>query len=118
MKIALMCQSLLLSKSLELFLKNKITTYKKCDFVITDKQLELDKPQFIIAHHDAHLGMPFSESSLIIALEKFYNTNILNLAASKEEPRVPEDDLKDKIDEITTKFRNDLISIIAQHYEK
>jgi len=118
MKIALMCQSLLLSKSLELFLKNKITTYKKCDFVITNKKIEVNKPQFIIAIHDAHLLIPFSESSLIVALEKFYNTNVLNLAQPQEEAIVPENELKDKIDEITTKFRNDLVSIIAQHYEK
>ncbi|MDX1809874.1 MAG: hypothetical protein R3331_10070 [Sulfurospirillaceae bacterium] len=118
MKIALICQSLLLSKSLEIFLKNKITSYKKCDFVICDKKLDIDKPQFVISHNDANLNMPFSESSLIIELEKFYNDEILNLPKVEESVSTKNEDLEEKIDEITKKFRDDLINVIVQYYEK
>lgn len=119
MKIALICQSLLLSKSLEIFLKNKITSYKKCDFVICDIRLDIDKPQFIISHQDGNLNMPFSESSLIIELEKFYHNEVLNLPSPKVNDGVGAKNhaLEEKIDEITKKFRDDLIKIIVQHYE-
>jgi hypothetical protein len=118
MKIALICQSLLLSKSLEIFLKNRITSYKKCDFVVCDQLLDVDKPQFLLSNHDGNLTLPFSESSLIIELEKFYNSEVLNLPEVQEPVPVKIDILEDKIDEITKKFRDDLINVIVEYYEK
>ncbi len=118
MKIALICHSLLLTKSLEIFLKNNITTYKKCDFVISDKKLDIDKPQFIISGESADLDSPFSESALIIELEKFYNNNILS-ASKDTKTIIPQKiDLEEKIDFITKKFRDDLVSVIKGYYEK
>lgn len=48
MKIAIVCQSLLLSKALKTFLAEMIVSYKQCDFVISDKKIELDKPVFYL----------------------------------------------------------------------
>ena len=42
MKVALVCQSLLLSRALKSFLGDIVVPYKQCDFVISDKKIELD----------------------------------------------------------------------------
>lgn len=122
MKIALACKSLLLTKSLEIFLKNNISSYKKCDFVISDSRLDIDKPLFVISNNTSDLKMPFSESSLMIELDKFYNEIILNKTVNKSEPKIEEVDidenLKIKIDFLTKKFRDDLVSTMQEYYEK
>ncbi len=118
MKIALACKSLLLTKSLEVFLKNSISSYKKSDFVISDRKLDIDKPLFVISQNDSNLRVPFSHSSLMIELDKFYN----DLKSPKEKNEMHKNDsmeiLKDKIDLLTTKFKDDLLQTIQEHYEK
>ncbi len=114
MKIALACNSLLLTKSLEIFLKKNLTSYKKCDFVISDKNIEIDKPLFLISSESSNLQVPFSESSLIIELDKFYN-NLMSADTPKENSV---DEMKEKIDFLTKKFRDDLMEVISEYYEK
>jgi len=114
MKIALACNSLLLTKSLEIFLKKNLTSYKKCDFVISDKNIEIDKPLFIVSGETSNLQIPFSESSLMIELDKFY-TSLISEDNSKHENK---DDMQEKIDFLTKKFRDDLIEVISGYYEK
>ncbi|NOX14544.1 MAG: hypothetical protein GXP61_00620 [Epsilonproteobacteria bacterium] len=114
MKIALMCNSLLLTKTLEIFLKKNISTYKKCDFVISDQKLELDKPQFIVSGKYSNLQFPFSQSSLIIGLDKFYD----NLYADKEPSIVSfqssKEQIKQKITILIEKFKDDLMDILDE----
>ncbi len=114
MKVALMCQSLLLSKSLNIFLKNSISPYKKCDFVISDQKLELDKPQFIISNEDSNLKSPFSESTLMIELDKFYNNVCLNNRAVSDASKSSRDNKKRKIKLLLDKFRDDIMDIIDE----
>ena len=64
MKVAVVCQSLLLSKALHSFLGELIVPYKQCDFVISDKKIELDKPIFHISTLEGELLIPFSKSTL------------------------------------------------------
>ena len=98
MKIALACQSVLLEKSLEIFLKSYITPYKQCDFVISDKEIEIDKPLFQIANDDSDLVMPFSKSALILKVEN--------------------NELEQKITKLTDNFRDDLVSVIKEYYDE
>ncbi len=122
MKIALACKSLLLTKTLEIFLKKNISSYKKCDFVISDSNIEIDKPLFVISGNTSNLRTPFSESALMIELDKFYNkiaTNQLNgnLVYKVKDIELNEK-LKEKIDFLTKKFRDDLIFTMQEYYEK
>ena len=114
MKIALMCNSLLLTKSLNIFLKNSISSYKKCDFVISDQKLELDKPQFIISNESSNLKSPFSESALMIELDKFYNNVCLSNSAKTDISKSSKDEIKQKINLLVDKFRDDLMEIIGE----
>ena len=118
MKIALACNSLLLTKSLKIFLKRELTSYKKCDFVISDKKINIDKPLFVISNKDSDLQLPFSESSLMIELDRFY-TNLLSDEKSDEKKiNNTQKDMQEKIDFLTKKFRDDLIEVISEYYEK
>ena len=116
MKIALACQSVLLEKSLEIFLKSYITPYKQCDFVISDKEIEIDKPLFYIATENSDLIMPFSKSSLILNVENFYD-KIFQHTTEKNVEKINMDKLEEKIDKLTNSFRKDLISTIKEHYD-
>jgi len=116
MKIALVCQSLLLSRSLKSFLKESIVSYKQCDFVISDKKIELDKPIFFISHDTSgHLHIPFSKASLYLALEDFNQS--LHVETSPEvSNKIEHDFLEEKIANLTEKFRQELIQTLRDYY--
>ena len=73
MKVAIQCVSPLLQRSLELFLQDRLSSFKQCDLVIRDRPRADDAhPQFLIGPRDgAHLEKPFSKSQLLLSLEKF-----------------------------------------------
>ena len=73
MKIALVCDSLLLNKSLEMYLKPHLTNYKLCDFVVATQPIESNKPVFFIGNaENAHLKIPFTKEILLQKLESFF----------------------------------------------
>ncbi|MDD6055648.1 MAG: hypothetical protein SOW25_06115 [Helicobacter sp.] len=73
MKIALICDSLLLDRSLELYLKEYLTSYKLCDFVVATQSVESKKPVFLIGNFEgANLAIPFTKEILLRELESFY----------------------------------------------
>jgi hypothetical protein len=105
MKIALICNSILLKKSLEIFLKEYLCSYKVCDFVISDKQIDIQKPLFIIG---TDLKLPFSKSSLILKLDKFYK--------KQKRDQNPNDlkELEKKIEEIINNFKDEILDAIKE----
>lgn len=118
MKIALVCQSLLLSRALKSFLGEMIVPYKQCDFVISDKKIELDKPIFYISSNEGNLVIPFSKSSLLIELDKFFQHLIL--LQGNVDDMMPTTKsthaLEEKITALTEKFRVELIQTIRGYY--
>lgn len=117
MKIALACQSILLEKALKIFLAPYLSTYKHCDFVISDKKIEIEKPLFFVSSENSHLDMPFSKSSLLLELENFFDSL---------EPKQNESlhvkknfhELEEKILLLTEEFRENLVQTIKDYYEK
>jgi hypothetical protein len=120
MKIALACKSILLEKSLEIFLQEYLTPYRQCDFVISDKHLDIDKPLFYVATENSDLNIPFSKSSLILTIEKFYSSLINADVAKNPEitKKIDVKQLEDKISDLTDNFRKELISIIKEYHEE
>ncbi len=120
MKISIICDSLLLKNSLEIFLKDNITTYKNSDIVLSDKKIDIDKPLFLIgSFEDADIAVPFSKSSLLIGLEKVYRKRVKkreNKKLKKDKKKVWK--LEREIDKLTLKFREDLIKTIREFYEE
>jgi len=118
MKIALVCQSLLLSRALKSFLGESVVAYKQCDFVISDKKIELDKPVFYISSHEGNLIIPFSKSSLLLELDKFFQHLRLLQGIVDEEVSTSKSThlLEEKITALTEKFRAELIQTIRGYY--
>lgn len=114
MKIAVVCQSLLLSRALKSFLGEIIVSYKQCDFVISDKKIELDKPIFYISSTEGNLLIPFSKSSLMIELDKFWHR--LKCLTENDVPLQQTNILlEEKITALTDQFRKDLINTIRDY---
>ncbi len=116
MKIALACQSVLLEKSLEIFLKSYVTPYKQCDFVISDREIEIDKPLFYIATENSDLIMPFSKSALMLKVESFYDS-LFKKETKESIKKVDIKDIEEKITKLTDNFRDDLVNLIKEHYD-
>ena len=117
MKIALVCQSLLLARALKSFLKESIVPYKQCDFVISDKKIELDKPIFFIStQENSDLCMPFSKASLVLSLETFYQKLLAPDYLNMQNDSSERDFLEEKIASLTEKFRQELIQTLRDYY--
>jgi hypothetical protein len=111
MKIALICNSLLLSESLKIFLKPYITNIKSAHFIISDQKLDINKPVFLISNDsDAHLKKPFVMSSLISALENFYKENLILERHSYEDDKA----LQYEIEVLVRDFTDKLYKLIKE----
>lgn len=99
MKIALICDSLLLDRSLEMYLKEYLTSYKLCDFVVATQIVESQKPVFLIGDMEgAHLKIPFTRELLLRELQSFF-------AALKGADKVSESTVLPKLEGEAHEFR-------------
>ncbi|WP_043902781.1 hypothetical protein [Helicobacter cetorum] len=69
MKIFISCQSLLRQKALETYLNDYLSSLKDCDFILTDKFIDTNKPLCVI---EKYLRMPFSQKSVEEDVKRFY----------------------------------------------
>lgn len=122
MKIAIACKSMLLKKSLEIFLKDNITSYKSCDFAISDQFITIDKPLMVVGHiEEADIKIPFSKAVILMETERFYK----KIKDKKASIQVGQSFVKTvdfsfverKIDDAIDKFRSEIINIVKEHYE-
>jgi competence CoiA-like predicted nuclease len=114
MKIALMCRSVLLQKALKNFLKEYITSFERSDFVICDRDIDIEKPVFLVGGNDeANLKVPFSKESLIEKLKEFYKREIKKIPKTKEEL-----ELEKIVEELNKKHKEKLSKIVKEYYEK
>ncbi len=118
MKVAVACKSLLLQKSLELFLKDYLSSYKYCDFLVSDRKIKIDKPLFLISKDkEANIKIPFTKSQLILEVKAFYKNlykdDIFDGKKAKDFKS-----LERKIERLCENFKKDLIKIVREHYER
>lgn len=123
MKIAVECQSPLLQKSLELFLSKYISSTKKCDIVVRDRECLGDERCFYISSEsDADLLKPFSKSQLILALEKRYKKLYPNSSLRQEPERAEESMdfsiLERRIESLTLEYQDNILRAVKAFYEK
>ena len=71
MKIFIKCESPLLQKTLEIYLKEHICERKNADFFIGDVRKYFEKPLFLISKNSPYLTIPFTQKDLICALEEY-----------------------------------------------
>lgn len=123
MKVAVVCNSLLLRKSLEIFLRDRLSSQSGCDFVVSDRVLEIDKPVFLISRDkDTNLAKPFSKTRLVKALDEYYKS----IGGIIEEEKVvfveqPEstvandDEMEQKIRKLTDDFVSGLMHVFREY---
>ena len=117
MKIAIECKSLLLQKSLELFLEEYLTSVKYCDICICDVEcFEDDERCFYISQDtDADLIKPFSKTQLIMALESRYKQINKKSINSQE---LDFSILEKRIDLLTQEYKGNILEAVRIFYEK
>ena len=120
LKISIMCDSLLLQNSLEIFLRDYLSSYKQCEMVLSDKKRDINKPVVIInSSKDADIKIPFSKSSLLMDLQNIYQKKY-NIENFKDDVSQKNSlwKLERKIDKLTLEFRENLIKTIRDFYEE
>lgn len=115
MKIAVLCDSLLLKRCLEIFLKEHLSSYRECDFIVSDKPVESEKPVFIISSQkNAHLKKPFSKAKLLKSLEEYYRRLKGSQMPPIEESSLKGDELEKRLMSATMRFVKEILEIIKE----
>lgn len=119
LKISIMCDSLLLQNSLEIFLREYLSSYKQCEMVLSDKKRDINKPIVIInSSKNADIKIPFSRSSLLVDLQNIYQKKFNKNSNQKSKTQKNSLwQLERKIDKLTLEFRENLIKTIREFYE-
>ena len=124
MKVAVQCESPLLQKSLELFLKDSLSSVKNCDVVVRDKKvLDTDHITLIIGNDsDSQLQKPFSKSQLFMAIENILDKKEQKVKVEPEQKSVKKADdldiLERRIFMLTQEYQNNIMKAIRAFYEK
>ncbi len=123
MKIAVMCKSPLLQKSLELFLQNHLSSIKHCDLVICDAKINTDATCLYISQENADLKKPFIKTELFLAIEKKLN-KVVDYDAYKDddlksgEQKVGFSILQERIEQLTSEYQDNILKAIKLFYER
>ncbi len=113
MKVAIVCDSPLLKKCLEVFLKDYLSSYSACDFVISDKAIDSEKPVFVVGDDKgSNLRKPFSKSKLIKSVGEYYKKIRRPRTVALQAVRKEGDDLEKQLTILTQKFVSDLVATI------
>ncbi len=120
MKIAIMCDSPLLGRCLEYYLKDFIVGYRQCDFVIADKEIDVAKPLCLISIDEkkAAIIKPFTRTQLLVGVQKFFKSLRIKPSLKDIDETHKDYELKLKIDHVMSNFADELYWTISEHYEK
>ncbi len=121
MKVAVVCRSPLLQKSLEIFLFKYLSSLKKCDIVVKDTFCHDDARCFYISSDSkADLVKPFSKSQLILALEKRYkllqNDGFIDDSTLRNSKNF--ELLEKRIEYLTIEYQQNILKSVRAFYEK
>lgn len=115
MKISIKCNSLILEKALELFLKEFITPFKQADIVVSDHFFKSEVPLFLLKGEGAKVSFPFSKTTLLLALEDFYQkkTGLKKRETSKKDFKL----LEKKLEDLTSSYHFKIVEAVREFYE-
>ncbi len=114
MKVALVCDSPLLKKSLEIYLKESVSAYEECDFVISDKKVKSKKPVLFIGKEEgAVLKVPFSKEEVLSKTQQFYLRHLDDGAETEESEA-----LKRELAKLNKKHKEKIERIIREFHGK
>lgn len=120
MKIHIECKDIMLQKTMELFLKEYMTSKKDCDFLVCDEKTSYKKAQFIVGDK-SFLKLPFSKEKLLEALSEFYsvisgNANMIKQSQiSAKNNTQKENEFEEKLDILMNSFKKSLIELFKEY---
>ena len=130
MKVAVQCESPLLQRSLELFLKGHLSSLKQCDVVISDRRMpDVGRRSLLVSSNsDADIVKPFSRSQLMIVLEQALKkeeemgeiaaiTEAMEEVAADEEP-LDFKILEKRIELLTKEYQQNILKAVRAFYER
>ncbi len=124
MKVAVVCESPLLQRSLELFLGKHLSSLKQCDLVLRDKKvIDSYHNLYISEEKDADIKKPFSKTQLFIVLDNFYRKMEDIQVIQSEVQELEKGESKDfellekRIDQLTDTYKRDVLRIVKAFYE-
>ena len=113
-KVCLSCKSLTLNASLKRMLKDFLVPEKQAQFIITDYHIESDKPYLYISkEQDADIIKPFTNASLLLALERF--SQKLNFVEANTTPKQNKA-LRQAIKVMQARHQQELMELIQSYY--
>ena len=121
MRVAVECKSLLMQKSLELFLGKYLSSVKNCDILLGDvKCFDDERCFYISSEKNSDLIKPFSKSQLLLALDNKYkkiNGDTIEDDEEAEEP-LNFDILEKRIEFLTAEYQKNILKAVKAFYEK
>ena len=131
MKVFIDCGCAMLQKTLEMFLGEFITSYDKCDMILSDEEKQTQKPLFLIGGENSDLKIPFDKDTLISKLfeydkilkstanfenfeKKFENLDEFENMQSPNLANFNSNSLEDRISDLIDNFKDELIKIIKE----
>ena len=113
LKVALMCDSPLLKRALERFLRGHIVPFGQCDLVISDNDREVSKPLLCIGQQ---LVKPFSRAHLQMALDRFaqaenISTHHQDLLSDRP---ASSGGLDQEVEQLARRFAHELLTLLQK----
>lgn len=133
MKVAIQCESPLLQRSLELFLKGHLSSLKQCDVVIRDRRVaDESRPMLLVSSDaDADIVKPFSRSRLMMVLDQVLKKDepvhqAADIANEIESAVRSEADaktanfeiLQNRIEQLTREYQQNILKTVMDFYER
>jgi len=116
LKVAVVCDSPLLKKCLEVFLKEKLSSYSACDFVISDKAIDSEKPVFVISDSkSSNIKKPFSKAKLLKSLDEYFKKLNRQKTPPSQIAKNNISELENKLTAITENFVTELVKTIREY---
>lgn len=116
-----MCESMLLQDALSYYLKDILTTFNDCEFVISDTPLQISKPLCIIGStSQSDIKKPFTQVSLSKDLQNFYHhkvksTKIIANTIPENFLNIKNPELKLQIDSILEEFSSKIYQTLKNN---
>jgi len=119
LKVAVVCESILLSRSLEIFLKDSLVDFTDADVVLADREFECEKPILLVSSRlKADIRKPFGKTKLYAILESYEKDQKAKKMVF--EPQVADvitsQDLGLQIEKLVDDFSKKLVQAIKGHY--